>query len=260
MDKKRILSRLGILASATALFAGSFNLGYNYEKSNQEIRNNRIQISQEQESPHQSKDRLELRLMQPEKVTIPQLLHETQEHVQKIQEYKENLAKKEEQIKRENRIYIPTTEQEIKRATEALFAEARCRYRDEEYLKLVVKSFVTRAYENNQSIEEVITARKQYSYLNSRDRNKVKSGNAKKIASKNPIEMRAYETCERIVREILENGIPKEEFTPITHYFVSRANSNRFPSWATEDKLVRKIHHNDRRNNITRFYNLSKIS
>jgi len=146
------------------------------------------------------------------------------------------------------------TSEDRERAIEALYAEARNVSDNPEYLRNVTSTFVTRALEKNKSISEVIGKNKAYSYLNKGDKNAVKSGNAKQIANSNSLEAQAYQVCEQIVDNILENGLKQDEL--YTHYFVRNKSSINFPEWAigvTPDKV---IEHKDK---ITRFYYLTPI-
>ena len=148
-------------------------------------------------------------------------------------------------------------EADIQKAIEAVFAEARSE--DEDYMKKVATTIYVRAIERDMKVTDVVTQRKQYSYLNRGDRNQVKAGNALKIASKNPIEMRAYKQCEAVVRDIFENGILEDEV--INHYFVTARNTPKryFPHWAFETNgktrkertPVKVIEHGNQK---TRFY------
>jgi len=163
----------------------------------------------------------------------------------------------------DNRIYLRGyTEADKEIAIEALFAEARnC---DRDYMEKVARTFVTRAVERGKSVSEVITADGQYSYLNRGDINKVKRGNAHLVAGKSKLERKAYETCEKVIDDVFQNGVAENEL--VDHYFVRDKqvplSPGYCPEWAFEKvngKMVARgpkyvIEHSGK---TTRFYYLT---
>jgi len=162
------------------------------------------------------------------------------------------LDKRDEQrIKDSQRIYVTGyTSHDKQKAIEALYAEARGCSKDEGYLRNIASTFVTRALEKGKSISEVIGERKQYSYLNKNDKNRVKSGTAESHSQGNILEQKAYERCQQVIEDILENGIDSNE--RVNHYFVrGKEDSKKLPNWARKKQPKQVIAHG---NKITRFY------
>ena len=147
------------------------------------------------------------------------------------------------------------------KAVEAVYAEARGVSDNEDYLRNVVSTFVTRSLESGKSVSEVIGDEAQYSYLNSGDGNEVRSGEALSHSKKNRIEEEAYARCVRVVDDVFENGLTEDEL--LTHYFVRGSDveltSEYCPDWAFTEfngKEVPKvpeyvIEHGE---DVTRFY------
>jgi hypothetical protein len=198
-----------------------------------------------------------LALLNPYTLTTPNLtkqriyVHKINERVKEEKKYKEKLKKYNvpETFSEEipGRLYVPVTIDDIVIATGALFAEARGEYKNQEYLDMVAKTIFTRAYESGKYVSEVIQEKGQFTYLN--DNNKVKLGNAEKIANKNAIEKAAYNACRETIINLFDKGISPEEL--VTHYYVSSVNSENHPKWAKTKNKIKTIAH---KNNLTRFY------
>lgn len=158
--------------------------------------------------------------------------------VDDLEDYTEKYLLPEEQRNEDN----------VKIIAEALYAEARGLYQNEDYLKNVGSSVITRAMERNERVSDVLY-NGEYSYANSGDPNKKIVGMAEEHASQNYKDEKAYEVCLKVASDLVYNGADKL----LTHYFVRKKNSDNFPSWAKgEPDAV--IEHGDR---VTRFYYLS---
>lgn len=165
----------------------------------------------------------------------------------------EVVEQSEQMIESLDRFYLRNySEQDYEKAVEAVFAEARGL--DEDYMRKVTSSIVTRSLESATPVSDIINENEQYSYLNGGDGNEVKAGNAKNIASKNLLEREAYEQAKRVVKDVFDNGLGKDEL--ITHYFVRENKSNNFPSWYDENCLVDVVEHDG---NTTRFLYLTPM-
>ncbi len=150
--------------------------------------------------------------------------------------------------------------------TEVLYAEGRDVREDGaktpsiNYLENIAASVINRSNNRNKSPTEIVTAEKQYSYLNPDDPGKNIKSKAKEHAKKNKPDWDAYLVCKKVAEEIIKIGTDKS----YDHYFVREigVNDQKIPSYYSGVEASETFFHTIKfrsgkeKKFITRFYSL----